>query len=123
MNELPIVIDTGTSTSITPVLGDFVGDLKPTHIEEVKQLSGNTKVVGKGIVEWEVKDLWNVLKIIRTEAYYIPEATIRLFGPQAYFQATGGEKYLVKGRKIQLNFKEGESLEFPYNVDLLSVVQ
>ena len=115
MNELPIVIDTGASTLITPVLGDFVGDLKPTHIEEFKQLSGNTKDVGKGIVEWEIRDLWNVSKIIRTEAYYIPEAIIRLFSPPAYFQATGGGKYLVEERKMQLNFKEGESLEFPYN--------
>jgi len=115
MNDLPIVIDTGASTSITPVLGDFVGDLKPTDIAEVKQLSGNTKVVGKGIVEWEVRDLWNVSKIIRTEAYYIPDATIRLFSPQAYFQRIGGGSCLVEGHKIKILFPEGESLEFPYN--------
>ena len=50
-SDLPIVIDTGASTSITPVLSDFVGDLKPASIHEVNQLSGRTKVVGKCLVE------------------------------------------------------------------------
>ena len=50
--DLPIVIDTGASTSITPQLSDFIGDLKPAATSEVNQLSGSTKIVGRGTGEW-----------------------------------------------------------------------
>jgi len=113
--DLPIVIDTGASTSITPVLSDFVGDLSPASTAEVNQLSGSTKVVGKGLVEWEIQDLWGVSYVIQTEAYYIPQATIRLFSPQAYFQRHQGGHCIVHDKKIQLKLKDHTILEFPYN--------
>ena len=31
--ELPIVIDTGASTSLSPVLSDFIGPLEPAPLE------------------------------------------------------------------------------------------
>jgi len=113
--DLPIVIDTGASTSITPELSDFVGELKPTYIKEILQLSGNTQVVGKGIVEWEVCDLWNVKHIIRTEAYYVPTASIRLYSPQSHFIQEGKGECNILHNKLILKLPEGGTLEFPYN--------
>ena len=79
-DDSPIVINTGTSTSIIPFLSDFVGKLQLTELTEVKQLHGNTKNVGKGMVECEVLvDYWNVVKLIQNEVYYIPDACIIAF--------------------------------------------
>ena len=113
--HLPIVLDTGASTSITPILSDFIGDLKPTTTSKVNQLSGSTKVVGRGLVEWEVSDIWGITHVIQTEAYYIPDATIRLFSPQAYFQQQKGGHCIICEQKLQLTFLDNITLEFPYN--------
>ena len=56
-------------------------------------------MVGKGLKEWEIRDLWGVTHVIQTEAYYIPKATIRLFSPQSYFQEQQGGKCVVYGHK------------------------
>ena len=82
----PVVLDTGASTTITPILSDFVTPIKPTSLQHIKGLSGNARVMGEGIVEWYIVDYWNVTRKIRTKAYYVPAAQIRLFSPQSYFQ-------------------------------------
>ena len=111
----PIVIDTGASTSITPVSSDFIGDLQPANLKEVKQLQGNTKIVVKALVEWKIVDYWNVVKVIRTGAYYIPDASIRLFRPQSFFLENTGGHCVVSKRKITLVLSQNGTLEFPYD--------
>jgi Reverse transcriptase (RNA-dependent DNA polymerase) len=114
--ELPVVIDTGASTSVTPVLSDFIGPLEPTSIEEIRGISSSTRVVGKGTVEWTVQDYWNVVRVIRTTAYYVPAISIRLFSPQAYFQENGEKgQCTFRGRTTTLELPDGSRLEFPYN--------
>ena len=47
IGELPIVIDTGASCSITPLLSDFIEELSTPDIESLGSLtSTNTAVVG-----------------------------------------------------------------------------
>ena len=52
VQEPPIVLDTGASTSLTPVLSDFVGELTKPESVDIQGLSSSTKVVGVGTVEW-----------------------------------------------------------------------
>jgi hypothetical protein len=60
LNELPIVIDTGASMSLTPNRNDFIGDLKAPNVSELHGLSSTTQVVGVGTVKWTVRDLFGV---------------------------------------------------------------
>jgi hypothetical protein len=83
---IPIVIDTGASVSVTPVLTDFIGPLRPCATANLKGLSGSTEVIGEGTVNWLVRDMFGNKRKIRTTAYYVPEASIRLFSPQTYFK-------------------------------------
>jgi hypothetical protein len=79
---VPIVIDTGASVSVTPVLTDFIGPLLPCATANLKGLSGSTEVIGEGTVKWLMRDMFGNKRNIRTTAYYVPEASIRLFSPQ-----------------------------------------
>ena len=82
---LPIVIDSGASCSLTPNKHDFIGDIRPATINELCGLSNTTKVLGIGTVEWTIRDVFGAIRTLKTEAYYVPEANIRLFSPQTYF--------------------------------------
>jgi hypothetical protein len=115
-HEIPVIIDTGASTSLTPVIGDFLGDLEPAPMNEIKGLTAKTRVVGKGTVEWAIRDYWNVVCIIRTTAYNVPDAAVRLFSPQAYFQENANQgKCVIEGIKTVLHLPNGSTMEFPYN--------
>jgi hypothetical protein len=81
-----IVIDTGASLSVPPVLTDFLGPLHPCATANLKCLSGTTEVIGEGKVNWMVRDMFVNKRKISTTAYYVPEALICLFSPQTYFK-------------------------------------
>jgi hypothetical protein len=72
------VHDTGSSITLTPILSDFVGPLVPTALMELKGLTSKTHVVGQGVIEWPIRDYWNIPGIIQTTAFYVPNASIRL---------------------------------------------
>jgi hypothetical protein len=113
---LPIVLDTGASTSLTPILSDFIGPLEPAPLSEIRGLTATTKVVGRGRVQWTVRDYWNVTGVIETDAYYVPDASIRLFSPQFYFQEyQHAGRCIIQGMKTTLELPNKTVLEFPYN--------
>jgi hypothetical protein len=114
---MPVVIDTGASVSLTPLLSDFVSPLVPTALTELKGLTSKTHVVGRGMVEWPISDFWNVPGVIRTQAYYVPNASIRLFSPQSYFQEHESQqgRCVIQGKKVSLELHDNTILEFPYN--------
>ncbi|KAI2509642.1 hypothetical protein MHU86_4762 [Fragilaria crotonensis] len=114
-DHYPIVIDSGASVSITPNINDFVNGIHPTQLSDLKGLEGATKVHGQGIVEWTVFDLMDVVRTIRTTAYYVPSATIRLFSPQSYFQESNSGSYLMDAHTTRLTLRDGTQLIFPYN--------
>jgi len=84
--KVPIVIDTGCSVSVSPCLRDFIGPLKQDGISEMHGLSGSTSVKGVGVAEWKIRDIFNNVATIQTKCYYIPQAEVRLFSTQTYFQ-------------------------------------
>ena len=112
---LPIVIDSGASKSLTPNLQDFVGPIQPAEISSLNGLSGTTAVRGFGTVQWMVRDVMGVARTIKTKAYYVPEASIRLFSPQTFFQEQQAGKLVLDHKKTQLQIPDGTWLEFPYN--------
>jgi hypothetical protein len=83
--EVPIVIDTGASFSLTPYLEDFQTPLEPSKLDSLLGLNGTAKIEGVAWVEWEIRDWHGQVAILKTKAYYVPSANIRIFSPQAYF--------------------------------------
>jgi len=80
-NEIHIVIDSGAST---PIYTDFIVQISPMDAP-IQGLSSTTKFKGIGTVKWSICDSRVTSRSIETVAYYTPEADIRLFSPQAYF--------------------------------------
>ena len=113
----PIVIDTGASVSVTPNASDFVGGLATDNLPDLRGLNHTSKVAGTGLVEWSIYDVHGRIRKIRTRAFYVPDATIRLFSPQSYFQEQGGGDLRCTRFDATLTMQNGEALVFPYNLD------
>jgi hypothetical protein len=114
-DDLPIVIDTGGSFSVTPNVDDFEGNLRPADIDDLQGLSASAVVAGVGIVKWNIKDVFGSTRTIRTQSYYVPEAAIRLFSPQSYFQEQDAGELWCNAKRSVLTLADGSQLEFPYN--------
>ena len=112
---LPIVIDSGASISLTANYNDFVGPIRPATITELQGLSHTTKVHGVGKVEWTVRDVFGATRTIKTQAYYVPEATVRLFSPQTYFREQQKGYLRLDHSSTTLELSDGYLLQFPYN--------
>ena len=67
-NELPIVIDTGASCSITPNPLDFDEDLVLPDFTSLTGISSKTSVNGQGTVTWKIEDQQDVLRPLSTKA-------------------------------------------------------
>jgi hypothetical protein len=119
--DMPIVIDTGASLSLTPVLDDFVGPLEPADITEIRGVTHSAKVLGWGMASWEIRDVFGVVRTITTRAYHVPDCKIRLFSPQRHFKAMNGGNLYANKDRIALHLSDGidgadgTQLEFPYN--------
>lgn len=114
-NDLPIVIDTGGSKSVSPGINDFIGDIRPADVDDLQGLSASTSVKGVGTVRWTIRDVFGVVRTIETEAYYVPGAAIRLFSPQQYFQEYDAGSLWCDARRAVLTLADGSGVEFPYN--------
>jgi hypothetical protein len=55
------------------------------------------------------------MQTICTQAYYVAQATIHLFSPQAYFQEKYAGQYVMMVHCSVLMLTDGSKLEFPYN--------
>ena len=112
--HVPIVIDTGCSFSISPFLNDFVTTIEPAKEIEMNGLKDSVAIQGIGWVEWPIRDVFGNVAVIRTRAYYIPEASIRLFSSQVYFQENNAGHIDQDHEKIVITTARGEQLSFPY---------
>ena len=65
---MPVVIDTGCSISITPLLQDFVTPLQDATVQELTGITDTAKVEGIGWVEWPIRDQNGVIALIWTRA-------------------------------------------------------
>jgi len=113
--DLPIIIDTGASCSLTPNATDFTGPLSKADISGLSQVSGRATVAGSGTVAWNIEDQNGVRRKITTNAYFVPSATVRLFSPQVYIGNNRKARLLVDHRGASLTLKCGSTLSFPLN--------
>ena len=115
IGELPIVIDTGASCSITPLRSDFIEELSTPDISSVGSLtSTDTAVVGQGRIQWDVKDFHGTHRSISAKAYLVPSGTIRLFSPQVYMAENPTTSCLhLDSVGISLTLTCGTKLSFP----------
>ena len=109
----PIVFDSGTSNSITPVIEDFIGPICPT-MTSIHGLMNETKVEGIGHVRWNVKDVFSKVMTIETDAYLISNAEVRLFSPQVSLQEKKAGEYIMRWDTMTLRTPEGDELKIPY---------
>ena len=114
---LPIVIDSGASISLTANYNDFVGPIRPATITELKGLAHTTKVHVVGNVAWTVRDVFGATRTIKTQAYYVPDAIVRLFSPQTYFREQQKGYLRLDHSSTTLQLSDGSLLQFPYNTN------
>jgi hypothetical protein len=114
--DVPVIIDTGCSVSITPFKSDFITPIQKADCSQIKGFAEHTSPIeGIGWIEWPIVDMLGNVALIRTSGYYVPSADIRLFSPQTYFQEQGNGKGTFDKDKITLHLPSGTDLEFPYH--------
>jgi hypothetical protein len=118
----PIVFDTGCSVSITPHLSDFIGPLMKPKCSTIKGVgNAHHQIKGYGLVEWTKFDLHGYEFTIRTYAYHVPSADIRLFSPQSYMQEQPETDDVTRavmdrtGITLYLKSENNKGFEFPYH--------
>jgi hypothetical protein len=119
---VPIVIDTGASVSVTPVLIDFLGPLRPCATSNLKGLSGTPEVIGEGTVNWLVRYMFGNKRKISTTAYCVPEASIRLFSPHTYFKEKKAGSLQITHDLTTLTLKDGSQLDVTYQENNLPLM-
>ena len=84
--EIPLIFDTGASFSVSPCLDDFISPPEPLNGQVgLTDFNDNrTSASGIGWVEWTIRDSFGRSSIIRTQAYYVPGAAVRLLCPYQY---------------------------------------
>ena len=84
--EIPLIFDTGASFSVTPCLDDFIAQPEPLNGQVGLTDFKDDRTIAQGIgwVQWPVRDAFGRSLIIRTQAYYVPNATVRLICPFQY---------------------------------------
>ena len=110
--ELPIVIDTGASNSITQNSTDFTGEIKCSSLQSLNQVNGTTPVCGEGDALSDIEDFYGTRESVVTEAYYVPGATIRLFSPHIYIGTNSTASMTFDHFGLQLTLKYGTILHF-----------
>ena len=103
--DYPIVIDTGASLSVTPNISDFVDGLVNGNLPDLRGLNHTTMVAGAGLVEWTVFDIHNRVQTIRTWAFYVPDANIRLFSPSLTFRNRAAATCIVLNKILPFGWR------------------
>jgi hypothetical protein len=114
-NDLPIVINSGASFSVSLTISDFAGAIRPCRTTHLNGLKGKINAVGEGDVEWTVQDIFGTTRKLRSTAYYIPDASVHLFSPQTYFKKWSAGFFKMDHKGTYLTLKDGTTLNFPYN--------
>ena len=119
LKTCPLVLNTGASIFITPVLSDFIDNLQPLPVTTVYGINSKTNVTGSGTVEWKVNDINGSLQTICTFALYIPSAQVRLFSPQDFFRIQQNGTVHIDKHDTHLFLQSDSSSEcpilFPYH--------
>jgi hypothetical protein len=114
-SDVPIVLDTGASFSLSPFKSDFVCGPHECQVTEMTGIADKIMIEGIGTVEWPIVDIFGRCRTVRTQAYYVPAADIRLFSPQTFFQENGKGKCEVDFASITLTLPDETTLQFPFH--------
>jgi len=118
--DIPIVLDTGASFLLSPVLSDFVTPIRPCDIKSMTGITDSVQVEGVGEVKWLIRDMHGKPGLIRVQAYYIPKATIQLFSPQSYFQKHSSGSCYFDANITKFTHSDGSVLTFESTSNLES---
>ena len=83
-DDVPIIIDSGASISLTPFRSDFI-----SFVEErgsLQAVGSSQEVQGSGLVEWVITNMEGAKVTIRTRALLCTSTDIRLLSPQSMFE-------------------------------------
>jgi hypothetical protein len=78
-------------------------------------LNTSIKVIGHGTVKWKIQDLFGTVRSIKTKAFDVPDANVRLFSPQTYFFKNKKATLFLDHAGTTLTLGCGAALAFPYN--------
>ena len=83
-------------------------------------IADSLKVEGMGWVKWSIRGVFGNICLICTKAYLVPNANIRLFNPQTYFQEgpyrLKTAKAMFNREKFEFTTQEGHQMIFPYSL-------
>ena len=117
-DNMPIVIDTGASRSLSPNREDFIS-YSPLE-SSIKGVGATSKICGVGKVCWKITDMHDKTYTIETQAYHVPESSIRLYSPQFHFKESMRGELIASCDGVILKLPVGKTkfqfLEFPYQV-------
>ena len=109
---LPTVIDSGASMSLSPIRSDFVTFRECSTT--ISGVSAKAQVQGTGTVRWRIVDQHGVDCTIETEAYYVPDAGIRLYSPKYHFQEHSSGCLLLTHDECVLQVpRSNQTMSFP----------
>jgi len=100
--------------SNSPNHDDFLGEIQPSEINSLNGLTHKCPVSGKGTVQWSLKDLHGLVRIVKISEYYVPNAYNRLFCPQRYFQESHAGSLTVDCKLACLTLSDGSIMKFPF---------
>jgi hypothetical protein len=113
--DVPVVFDTGCSFSITPFKEDFTSTIEKTDVKDLAGLTDTVAIAGVGWIEWPIRDVFGQIAVLRTQAYYVPTASIRLHSPQCYFIENQAGHCYFDCRKLIFAMADGQELTFPFS--------
>jgi hypothetical protein len=115
-DEVPLVLDTGASFSLSPFTSDFVCGPHTSQDTAMTGIADSvSRLKGIGTVEWPIVDIFGRCRTVSTQTYYVPTADIRLFSPQTFFQENGEGKCAVDYATITLTSPDDFELQFPFH--------
>ena len=107
LKDLPIIFDSGATISVTPSRQDFETFTPLTP--NLHNILGNTEVIGVGVIKWDIYDDKGRPHVIRTKAYFVPSARVRLFSVQTYLGTEKGS-FLIEGTNAFFRFTNDKDL-------------
>ena len=106
------MFDTGASVSISNNASDFVTSDKPGFGPILRGITSTAIVKVSGTVKWIVKNNDGVDQVILTHAYYVLDASVRLFSPQKYIKQLENAGLFITSKSNVFAFEDKSCLTF-----------
>ena len=74
--EVPVIIDTGASITLTQII-NYVWETYSLLAWILYKVYLQKKICDQGTVNWKIQDVFQIVRVISTKAYYVPAATIQ----------------------------------------------